>query len=264
MRIDCKSPFPVAFDFLLLIVAKGGNSRASTISAALPFPRLFRPGRQRFRAAKRGAMNDLSRQHHWEKVYTTKAESEVSWFQETPALSLELIELVGAMQNSAIIDIGGGASRLVDHLVSRGYQDLTVLDLSAAALGSARSRIGDQADRVTWITADVTLWQPSRSYDVWHDRAAFHFLTEPNDQAAYVARLRRALRAGGHAIIATFAPDGPERCSGLMVSRYDADALAAKLGAGFELINTRRHEHTTPWGSVQKFQFSTFRRARDV
>jgi trans-aconitate methyltransferase len=206
-------------------------------------------------------MNDLSRQHHWEKVYTTRGESEVSWFQETPALSLELIALVGAMPNSAIIDIGGGASRLVDHLVSRGYQDLTVLDLSAAALASARSRIGGKADRVTWITAG--LWQPSRSYDVWHDRAAFHFLTEPNDQAAYIARLRRALRAGGHAIIATFAPDGPERCSGLMVSRYDADALAATLGAGFELIDTRRHDHTTPWGSVQKFQFSTFRRARE-
>jgi trans-aconitate methyltransferase len=209
-------------------------------------------------------MNDLSRQHHWDKVYTTKGESEVSWFQETPAPSLELIALVGAMQDSAIIDIGGGASRLVDQLVSRGFQDLTVLDLSAAALGSARSRIGGRADRVTWITADVTLWQPQRTYDVWHDRAAFHFLTEPNDQAAYVARLRRALRAGGHAIIATFAPDGPERCSGLTVSRYDADSLAAKLGAGFELIDTRRHDHTTPWGSVQKFQFSTFRRAKDV
>ncbi len=208
-------------------------------------------------------MNDVSRQHHWEKVYTTKSESEVSWFQETPALSLELIELVGAMQNSAIIDIGGGASRLVDHLVSRGYQDLTVLDLSGSALGSARSRIGGKADRVTWITADVTLWQPSRSYDVWHDRAAFHFLTEPNDQAAYVVRLRRALRVGGHAIISTFAPDGPERCSGLMVSRYDANTLAATLGAGFELIDTRRHDHTTPWGAVQKFQFSTFRRERD-
>ncbi len=208
-------------------------------------------------------MSDLSRQHHWEKVYTTKGESEVSWFQETPAPSLELIELVGAMQNSAIIDIGGGASRLVDSLVSRGYQDLTVLDLSAAALASARSRIGDKANRVTWITADVTTWEPLRTYDVWHDRAAFHFLVEPNDQAAYVARLRRALRVGGHAVIATFAPDGPERCSGLMVSRYDAKTLAATLGEGFALIDTRRHDHTTPWGAVQKFQFSTFRRERD-
>ncbi len=207
-------------------------------------------------------MNDLSRQHHWEKVYTTKGESEVSWFQETPALSLELIELVGARQNSAIIDIGGGASRLVDNLVSRGYEDVTVLDLSAAALASARSRIGDQADRVTWLTVDVTIWEPSRTFDVWHDRAAFHFLTEPNDQTAYVARLRRALRVGGHAIIATFAPDGPERCSGLPVSRYDANSLGAKLGDGFDLIDARGHDHTTPWGSLQKFQFSSFRRER--
>jgi ubiquinone/menaquinone biosynthesis C-methylase UbiE len=208
-------------------------------------------------------MNDLSRRQHWEKVYATKGESEVSWFQQTPAPSLELIELAGAIQGSAIIDIGGGASRLVDNLVSRRCRDLTVLDLSAAALDSARSRIGDNADGVTWITADVTTWEPSRTYDVWHDRAAFHFLTEPNDQQAYVARLRRALRVGGHAIIATFALDGPERCSGLMVSRYDANALAATLGGGFELIDARRHDHTTPWGAVQKFQFSTFRREPD-
>ena len=208
-------------------------------------------------------MNDVSRHDHWEKVYTSKGESEVSWFQETPAPSLELIERVGAEQSSGIIDIGGGASRLVDNLVSRGYQDVTVLDLSEAALASARSRIGDRANRVTWIAADVTTWEPSRTYDVWHDRAAFHFLTEPNDQAAYVVRLRRALRVGGHAIIATFAPDGPERCSGLMVSRYDANTLAATLGDGFDLIDARRHDHATPWGSLQKFQFSTFCRTRD-
>src|SRR5260370_8814094 len=136
------------------------------------------------------------------------------------------------MQNSAIIDIGGGASRLVDSLVSRGYEDVTVLDLSAAALAAARSRIGDKANRVAWITADVTAWQPSRTYDVWHDRAAFHFLTEPNDQAAYIARLRRALRVGGHAIIATFALYGPDRCSGLLARRYEPTALAATLGDG--------------------------------
>src|SRR5437899_8332041 len=175
-------------------------------------------------------MNDVSRQRHWENVYATKGESEVSWFQETPALSLELIRLVGSIQNSGIIDIGGGASRLADCLVSQGYQDVSVLDLSAAALASARSRIGDNAKQVTWIAADVTTWEPSRTYDVWHDRAAFHFLTDPKDQAAYMARLRRALRPGGHAIIGTFALDGPERCSGLNVSRHDAGSLAATLG----------------------------------
>jgi 2-polyprenyl-3-methyl-5-hydroxy-6-metoxy-1,4-benzoquinol methylase len=208
-------------------------------------------------------MIDVSRQDHWEKVYTTKSESQVSWFQETPAPSLELIALVRAVRSSAIIDIGGGASRLVDSLVSQGYEDVTVLDLSTAALASARSRLGDKANQVTWIAADVTTWEPSRPYDVWHDRAAFHFLTDQKDQTAYVDRLRSALRVGGYAIIGTFALDGPERCSGLMVSRYDANSLAATLGCGFELIDTRRHEHTTPWGVLQKFQFSTFRRERD-
>ena len=208
-------------------------------------------------------MSDESRQNHWENVYTSKGENQVSWFQETPALSLELIALAGAVPSSGIIDIGGGASRLVDCLVSQGYEDVTVLDLSPAALASARSRMGNRAERVTWIAADVTTWEPSRSYDVWHDRAAFHFLTLAKDQAAYVARLRRALRPGGHAIIGTFAPDGPERCSGLLVSRYDAASLAVTLGSGFELIDARRHEHVTPWGAAQKFQFSTFRRERD-
>lgn len=208
-------------------------------------------------------MNEASRQDHWENVYTSKGEDQVSWFQETPAPSLELIELVGAIRSSAIVDIGGGASRLADCLVSRGYKDVTVLDLSAAALASARSRIGDKASQVTWIVADVTTWEPSRTYDVWHDRAAFHFLTDPKDKTAYVARLRRALRPGGHAIIGTFALDGPERCSGLLVSRYDASSLAATLGDGFELIDTRPHQHATPWGVTQKFQFSTFRRRPD-
>jgi trans-aconitate methyltransferase len=216
-----------------------------------------------YRPAENEVMIDVSREDHWEKVYTTKSESQVSWFQETPAPSLELIALAGAVRSSAIIDIGGGASRLVDSLVSQGYEDVTVLDLSVAALASARSRIGDKANQVTWIAADVTTWEPSRPYDVWHDRAAFHFLTDQKDQTAYVDRLRRALRVGGHAIIGTFAPDGPERCSGLMVSRYDANSLAATLGYGFELIDTRRHEHTTPWGVMQKFQFSTFRREQD-
>jgi len=205
-------------------------------------------------------MNDVSRQRHWENVYATKGESEVSWFQETPVTSLELIKLAGAIRTSGIIDIGGGASRLADGLVSQGFEDVTVLDLSAAALAAARSRMGDNANRVTWIAADVTIWEPSRTYDVWHDRAAFHFLTDPKDQAAYVARLRRALRPGGHAIIGTFALDGPERCSGLAVSRHDAGSLAATLGGGFELIDARRHEHITPWGTSQRFQFSTFRR----
>jgi trans-aconitate methyltransferase len=205
-------------------------------------------------------MDEADRQTHWENVYISKAEDQLSWFEPTSALSLELIELVAADTSSGIVDIGGGASRLADCLVERGYQDLTVLDLSAAALARSRARIGEKAHAITWITADVTAWEPPRTYDVWHDRAAFHFLTRQHEQSAYVERLRRALSPRGHAIIATFAPDGPERCSGLVVSRYDAAALAAILGNGFELVDNRRHEHVTPWGAIQKFQFSTFRR----
>lgn len=205
-------------------------------------------------------MTDKNRQAHWENVYSSKGEKEVSWFQETPAPSLELMTLAGAAQDSAIIDIGGGASRLVDALVEQGFMDVTVLDLSAAALASARERIGSKSDQVSWIAADITAWAPPRTYDVWHDRAAFHFFTDTADQAAYIARLRRALRQGGHAIIGTFGPDGPEKCSGLPVCRHDSASLQAVLGPSFTLIDSRSHDHATPWGALQKFQFSTFQR----
>lgn len=205
-------------------------------------------------------MTHLNRQAHWEGVYSSKGEKEVSWFQETPGPSLALLELVGAAPDSAIIDIGGGASRLVDALVEKGFMDLTVLDLSGAALASAKQRIGAKSDKVSWISADITVWTPTRTFDVWHDRAAFHFLTEPADQAAYIARLRGALRQGGFAIIGTFAPDGPEKCSGLHVCRYDSASLQVVLGPSFALIDSRRHDHTTPWGALQKFEFSTFQR----
>ena len=205
-------------------------------------------------------MERTDRQAHWEHVYVTKGENEVSWFQQSPAPSLELIAQVGATHKSAIIDIGGGASRLVDHLVEDGFEDVTVLDLSGAALEAARQRVGVRADRVHWIVADVTAWEPAKPYDVWHDRAAFHFLTEEKDRAAYVARLTRGVKVGGHAIIATFALDGPEKCSGLPVARYDSASLARTLGPMFRLVHSRRHEHATPWGSQQMFQFSVFRR----
>jgi ubiquinone/menaquinone biosynthesis C-methylase UbiE len=205
-------------------------------------------------------MESANRQAHWENVYTSKGESEVSWFQESPAPSFELIVQAGATHRSAIIDIGGGASRLVDHLVEQGFQDITVLDLSAAALEAARRRLESRADRVQWIVADATAWEPVKAYDIWHDRAAFHFLTDESDRAAYIARLTRGVNAGGHAIIGTFALDGPEKCSGLPVARYDSASLAQVLGAGFQLVDTRRHEHATPWGSRQMFQFSVFRR----
>ena len=209
-------------------------------------------------------MEDTSRRAHWENVYTTKGEDEVSWFQQSPAPSLELIVQAGAARESAIIDIGGGASRLVDHLVAQGFEDVTVLDLSGAALAAAKSRLeshlGARAERVRWIVADATTWEPARPYDIWHDRAAFHFLTDANDRAAYIARLGRGLKIGGHAIIATFALDGPEKCSGLPVERYDSASLGQTLGAAFKLAHTQRHEHATPWDSRQIFQFSVFRR----
>jgi 2-polyprenyl-3-methyl-5-hydroxy-6-metoxy-1,4-benzoquinol methylase len=205
-------------------------------------------------------MNDSNRGAHWENVYRTKGEREVSWFQETPSISLDLIRSAGATRHSAIVDIGGGASRLVDALVDEGYEAVTVLDLSESALAAAKARLGHTATAVTWIVADVVGWKPPRRYDVWHDRAAFHFLTEAADRTAYVECLSEALRPGGHAIIATFALDGPERCSGLPVVRYDAARLGEVLGDDFNLVETRRHDHHTPMGSTQRFQFSVFRR----
>jgi SAM-dependent methyltransferase len=186
----------------------------------------------------------------------------VSWFQQSPSPSLELILQAGAIGTSAIIDIGGGASRLVDDLVARGFADVTVLDLSAAALAAAQRRLGANAGQVSWIVADATNWEPARVYDIWHDRAAFHFLTDANDRAAYLERLARGLKIGGHAIIATFALDGPEKCSGLPVARYDSASLGRTIGDAFKLVHTLRHEHETPWNSRQAFQFSVFRRER--
>ena len=160
------------------------------------------------------------RAEHWNAAYQAKGEAGVSWFEATPEVSLALIGKFGRGPETNLIDIGGGASRLVDALIARGWTSLSVLDLSQAAIDAAKARLGDAAQRVEWIVDDVTRWQPRRTYDIWHDRAAFHFLTAPEDRAAYAERLRMALKPGGHAIIATFASDGPERCSGLPVMRY--------------------------------------------
>jgi SAM-dependent methyltransferase len=207
-------------------------------------------------------MGTASRQTHWEKVYASKRENELSWFQENPAPSLDLILKATPTTASAVIDVGGGESRLVDALIENGFRAVTVLDLSDTALVAAKARLGNRADQVKWVVADVTEWDPhAAAYDVWHDRAAFHFLTEECERSAYVACLTKAVKLGGHAIIATFAPDGPERCSGLPVARYDAQSLHRAVGDAFELIETLRHEHWTPWGSEQHFQFSLFRRA---
>lgn len=203
--------------------------------------------------------SDLTRAH-WERVYRSRRADEVSWYEEEPRLSLELLHEAGAATNSAIIDIGGGASRLAESLLREGFEDITVLDISAPALDAAKAHLGADHARVDWIAADVTRWQPPRTYDFWHDRAAFHFLTEAEDAQAYARVLRQALKPGGAAIIGTFAPDGPERCSGLPVCRHDANSIAAILGEGVALVSERRHTHATPWSASQNFQFSTFRR----
>jgi SAM-dependent methyltransferase len=193
---------------------------------------------------------------HWEGVYAGKAEDEVSWYQARPGVSLQLVTRAAAEAGGRIVDVGGGASRLVDALLDRGLEHLTVLDLAAGALEKARQRLGARASAVTWVVGDVTTWDPGTSFDVWHDRAVFHFMVSPEDREAYRAVLRRALRAGGQAVVGTFAPDGPERCSGLPVARYDPERLAAELGPDFRLVETLREDHVTPAGKVQAFQFS--------
>jgi len=202
------------------------------------------------------------RQTHWDNVYTTKTEKEVSWFEESPTISRDLIRSTRAGLDAPIIDIGGGASRLVDALIDNGFEALTVLDLSKTALARAQARLGMRGAKVRWIVEDVTTWEPSETYQVWHDRAAVHFLTEPKDRAAYAERVAWAVRPGGHVIIGTFASDGPERCSGLPVVRHDAASLGEILGSAFELMESRRHAHQTPMGATQRFQFSRFRRTR--
>jgi trans-aconitate methyltransferase len=205
-------------------------------------------------------MGDTARHTHWESVYQTRGEREVSWFEESPAISLDLIHATGVSSEASIIDIGGGASRLVDALLDEGFRAITVLDLSEHALAATQARLGARSAKVKWIAADVTAWQPFEIYDVWHDRATLHFLTDEMDRATYVTRLAQAVHPGGHVIIGTFALDGPDQCSGLPVIRYDAGSLAALLGPSFDLVERRSHAHQTPTGTIQRFQFSRFRR----
>jgi ubiquinone/menaquinone biosynthesis C-methylase UbiE len=203
----------------------------------------------------------MQSKNHWEKVYTTKAADAVSWFQPHADLSLDLIRATGAGADAGIIDVGGGASTLVDGLLDAGYRDLTVLDLSGAALAAARRRLGERGNRVRWIEADITQIElPEQRYDIWHDRAVFHFLTEPEDRAQYVATVLRAVKPGGHVIVATFAEDGPLQCSGLPVMRYRADELHDEFGAAFTLLQHRKEAHHTPAGKVQQFVYCYCRR----
>jgi SAM-dependent methyltransferase len=198
---------------------------------------------------------------HWDSVYRTKRADEVSWFQRDPSLSRTLIARAVPDTSARIIDVGGGASSLVDGLLADGYTAVTVLDIAAAALDQAQARLGDAARRVTWLVADVLSADlPAGGFDLWHDRAVFHFLTDTRARAAYVAQMHRALRPGGHVVIATFAEDGPTSCSGLPVSRYSEADLARELGEQFELQDSAREQHTTPGGGRQSFMYARFQR----
>ncbi len=191
---------------------------------------------------------------HWENVYETKDATQVSWFQQHPELSVQFIKETRVDKTGQIIDVGGGASTLVDDLLANGYENVTVLDISMAALQTAQQRLGSLASRVTWLEADITQVNlPYRFYDVWHDRAVFHFLTDPEDRARYVKAVQHSVKTGGHVIVATFGLEGPLRCSGLEVVRYSPDSLHDEFGNDFELVDSTNELHQTPFGTEQRF-----------
>ena len=202
------------------------------------------------------------RQSHWQEVWTRKTPEEVSWFQDEPTISLAMIQAARLRRDAAIIDVGGGASTLVDRLTERGYVHVAVLDISDAALRHAAERLGSMGDDITWIESDVLTWNPVPGlFDLWHDRAVFHFLTDEAGQQAYLAVMRKALGPDATVILACFAPDGPEKCSGLPVCRHDEASLAALLGDEFRLEDSRREVHVTPNGAEQRFVWCRFVRA---
>ena len=203
----------------------------------------------------------MQSKQHWEQVYTNQGATRVSWFQEHARQSLELIRRTGVARDGGVIDVGGGASTLVDDLLAEGYSKLAVLDLSGAALAAARERLGQRGGEVSWLLGDITQIELARhGYALWHDRAVFHFLTSAQEREAYVRAVLRAVKPGGHVIVATFAEDGPQKCSGLPVVRYSADGLHAQFGAPFTLLRHEREEHLTPAGAIQKFIYCMCRR----
>ena len=198
---------------------------------------------------------------HWESTYATKATDRVSWYEARPDRSLELIRATGVIHDAGILDIGGGAWSLAGQLLAMGYTDLAVADISPAALAHAKAALGSQATRIAWIEADVRSHDFGRVYDLWHDRAVFHFMVSAADREGYLEVLRRTLRPGGHPLIATFGPQGPKQCSGLPVQRYSAQELQRVLGEDFELVSSSLATHSTPSGAPQQFLHAHFRRA---
>lgn len=203
----------------------------------------------------------MRRTQHWNDIYQAMQATDVSWFQTTPTTSLSLVADSGVMTTAPLIDVGGGASTLIDHLLAAGYEDITVLDIAKSALAQANARLGTDAADVHWLVGDVTtIALPENQFALWHDRAVFHFLTDVAERARYVAQVERVIRPNGTLIVATFAEDGPERCSNLPVQRYSTEQLAAQFGRSFTLEQTAHEAHTTPWGSVQKFVYVRLRR----
>jgi len=202
------------------------------------------------------------RQEHWNRVYSTKAADSVSWYRPRLEVSLGLLELAGLAPGMRVIDVGGGASTLVDDLLDRGVEDVSVLDIAAEGLAVAKRRLGERGRTVRWLATDLLLAElPADAFDLWHDRAVLHFLTEPSDAARYADQASRAVRKDGHAVIAGFAPDGPERCSGLPVARRSAGEIAGVLGSSWTLVEQRAEQHATPGGTLQSFVYALLRHA---
>lgn len=198
----------------------------------------------------------MNPQSHWDHVYRTKKPTQVSWYRPHLEKSLELIASAAGSLDASIIDVGGGESTLVDDLLDNGYHHLSVLDISPTAVNATRNRLGDRANLVSWLVGDVTTIQlPRHQYDVWHDRAVFHFLTNRASRLAYVRQVRDSVRIGGHVIVASFGPEGPLKCSGLDVVRYDAETLHGEFGAQFQLVKHLTEQHQTPFGTTQQFVY---------
>ncbi len=201
-------------------------------------------------------MMSVSRKAHWEHIYETRSPTELSWFQTVPSKSIELIRATGVPTEAPIIDIGAGVSSLVDVLRNSDYSNITVMDIANAAIAESRARLGDAASSIKWVSADVLEWVPRGRYYLWHDRAAFHFLVNQTSAKTYLNTMRAALVPGGYFILATFGPEGPDRCSGLEVQRYSIEMLTDLLGEDFELKSYALEDHTTPTGNVQQYLYS--------
>lgn len=205
-------------------------------------------------------MESQNRKELWEKIYSTKQSNEVSWTQENPKTSLDFIHSFNVPKRASIIDVGGGDSKLVDKLVAEGFEDITVLDISEYGLRRAKERLGDKAEKITWIVSDVTEFKTEKTFDVWHDRATFHFLITTEQIEKYLSNARRKIKANGFLTIGTFSENGPKKCSGLEIKQYSEQALQSQLNNGFEKIKCITEDHRTPFDTLQNFLFCSFKR----